>query len=78
MGAFTAGAFVCMIASLHLIGAVRNAIIGVLEPLSVAVLAAVFLDEPISTSTAIGGGLILAAAVVATLARGARVVEPDL
>jgi drug/metabolite transporter (DMT)-like permease len=78
MGAFTAGAFVCMIASLHLIGAVRNAIIGVLEPLSVAVLAAVFLDEPISTSTAVGGGLILAAAVVATLARGARVVEPDL
>jgi len=46
--------------------------------LSVAVLAAVFLDEPISTSTAVGGGLILAAAVVATLARGARVVEPDL
>jgi drug/metabolite transporter (DMT)-like permease len=78
MGAFTAGAFVCMIASLHLIGAVRNAIIGVLEPLSVAVLAALFLDEPISTSTAVGGALILAAAVVATLARGARVVEPDL
>ena len=40
MGAFTAGAFVCMIASLHRIGAVRNAIIGVLEPLTVAVLAA--------------------------------------
>ncbi|MDP9299480.1 MAG: DMT family transporter [Actinomycetota bacterium] len=78
MGAFTAAAFVCMIASLQLIGAVRNAIIGVLEPLSVAVLAAAFLDEPISTSTAIGGGLILAAAVVAILARGARVVEPDL
>ena len=29
-------------------------------------------------STAIGGGLILAAAVVAILARGARVVEPDV
>jgi drug/metabolite transporter (DMT)-like permease len=78
MGACTAGAFVCMIASLQLIGAVRNAIIGVLEPLSVAVLAAVFLAEPITTSTAIGGGLILVAAVVATLARGARVVEPDV
>src|SRR5947208_2212331 len=78
MGAFTAGAFVCMIASLQLIGAVRNAIIGVLEPLSVAVLAAAFLAEPITTSTAIGGGLILVAAVVATLARGARVVEPDV
>jgi len=67
-----------MIASLQLIGAVRNAIIGVLEPLRVALLAAVFLEEPITTSTAIGGGLIIAAAVVATLARGARVVEPDV
>ena len=78
MGVFTAGAFVCMIASLQRIGAVRNAIIGVLEPLCVAVLAAAFLDEPITTSTALGGALILAAAVVATLARGPRVVEPDL
>ena len=78
MGACTAGAFVCMIASLQLIGAVRNAIIGVLEPLTVAVLAAAFLEEPITTSTAVGGGLILAAAVVAILARGARVVEPDV
>jgi drug/metabolite transporter (DMT)-like permease len=78
MGVFTAGAFVCMIASLQRIGAVRNAILGVIEPLMVAVLAAAFLSEPITTSVAAGGALILVAGVIATVARGARVVEPDL
>jgi drug/metabolite transporter (DMT)-like permease len=78
MGACTAGAFVCMIASLQRIGAVRNAILGVIEPLMVAVLAAIFLDEPVSTSLALGGGLILVGGVIATLARGERIVEPDL
>jgi drug/metabolite transporter (DMT)-like permease len=78
MGVCTAGAFVCMIASLQRIGAVRNAILGVIEPLMVAILAAVFLAEPISASVAVGGILILAGGVIATLARGERVVEPDL
>jgi drug/metabolite transporter (DMT)-like permease len=78
MGVGTAGAFVCMIASLQRIGAVRNAILGVIEPLMVAVLAAIFLDEPVSASLAIGGGLILVGGVIATLARGERIVEPDL
>jgi drug/metabolite transporter (DMT)-like permease len=78
MGVCTAGAFVCMIASLQRIGAVRNAILGVIEPLMVAVLASIFLDEPVSASIAIGGGLILAGGVIATLARGERIVEPDL
>jgi len=78
MGVFTAGAFVCMIASLQRIGAVRNAILSVIEPLMVAVLAATFLNEPITDSVAIGGALILGAAIIATLARGARTVEPDL
>ncbi len=78
MGAFTAGAFVCMIASLQRIGAVKNAIIGVLEPLTVAVLAALLLNEPLTVATVVGGALILSAAVIATLARGQRTVEPDL
>ena len=78
MGVFTAGAFVCMIASLQRIGAVRNAILGVIEPLMVAVLAAIFLDEPVSASLALGGALILVGGVIATLARGERIVEPDL
>jgi drug/metabolite transporter (DMT)-like permease len=78
MGVCTAGAFVCMIASLQRIGAVRNAILGVIEPLMVAVLAAIFLEEPISVSLALGGALILLGGVIATLARGERIVEPDL
>jgi drug/metabolite transporter (DMT)-like permease len=78
MGASTAGAFVCLIASLQRIGAVRNAILGVIEPLMVALLAAVFLNEPLTVSVALGGALILVGGVIATLARGERVVEPDL
>ena len=39
MVAFTAGAFACMLAGLQRVGAVRNGIIGVMEPLAVAVLA---------------------------------------
>ena len=64
--------------SLQRIGAVRNAIIGVLEPLTVAVLAALLLNEPLTVATVVGGALILSAAVIATLARGQRTVEPDL
>jgi drug/metabolite transporter (DMT)-like permease len=76
MVVFTAGAFVCMLAGLQRIGAVRNAIIGVLEPLSVALLAWAFLSEPISAPVAIGGTLILGGAVCATLVRTTRVQEP--
>ena len=78
MGAFTAGAFICMIASLQRIGAVRNGIIGVLEPLTVAVLAAVFLGEPITASVLIGGVLILGAGALATVTGRPHIREPDL
>jgi drug/metabolite transporter (DMT)-like permease len=78
MGVSTAGAFVCLIASLQRIGAVRNAILGTIEPVMVALLAALFLGEPITASIAAGGVLILVAGILATLVRGERVVEPDL
>ena len=69
MAVFSAGAFAAMLGGLQLVGAVRNAIIGVLEPLTVALLAAAFLSEPLSTSTAVGGVAILAGAILATLVR---------
>lgn len=69
MALFSAGAFATMLGGLQLVGAVRNAIIGVLEPLTVALLAAVFLAEPITGTTAIGGVAILAGAILATLVR---------
>jgi drug/metabolite transporter (DMT)-like permease len=78
MAVFSAGAFACMLAGLQRIGAVRNAIIGVMEPLTVAVLAAIFLSEPITVATALGGTLILGGAVLATLVRTTRNPEPNL
>jgi drug/metabolite transporter (DMT)-like permease len=78
MAVFSAGAFAAMLGGLQLVGAVRNAIIGVMEPLGVAVLAALFLDEPITAPTAIGGVMILAGAIVATLVRTTTVREPDV
>lgn len=76
MAVFSAAAFVAMIGGLQLVGAVRNAIIGVMEPLTVAVLALVFLHEPLTWSTVAGGALILVGSVVATLVRTTRVTEP--
>ena len=78
MAVFSAGAFAAMLGGLQLVGAVRNAIIGVMEPLGVAVLAAFFLDEPITAPMAIGGVLILGGAILATLVRTTRVREPDV
>jgi drug/metabolite transporter (DMT)-like permease len=69
MGVASAGAFVCLLAGLQRIGAVRTAIVSATEPLSAAFLAYVFLDESVSPGTALGGVLILAGAVVASLAR---------
>ncbi|HUF59328.1 MAG TPA: DMT family transporter [Actinomycetota bacterium] len=78
MAVFSAGAFAAMLGGLQLVGAVRNAIIGVMEPLGVAVLAAFFLDEPVTAPMAIGGVLILGGAILATLVRTTRVREPDV
>ncbi len=78
MAVFTAGAFICMMSSLRRIGAVRNGIIGVLEPLTVAALAALFLSEPITGPVVLGGVLILAAGVLATVTGRPRTREPDI
>lgn len=78
MAVFSAGAFAAMLGGLQLVGAVRNAIIGVMEPLGVAVLAAFFLDEPVTAPTAVGGTLILGGAILATLVRTTTVREPDV
>lgn len=78
MAVFSTGAFVAMIGGLQRVGAVRNSIIGVMEPLTVAVLAIAFLGEPITGSTAIGGVLILVGAVVATSVRTTRTPEPNV
>ena len=78
MAVFSAAAFAAMLAGLQLVGAVRNAIIGVLEPLTVAVLAFVFLDEPVTVAIVAGGVLILGGAVLAMLIRTTRTAEPPV
>ena len=78
MAVFSAGAFGAMLAGLQRVGAVRNAIIGVLEPLTVAVLAAAFLDEPITAPVVLGGMLILGGAIIASLVRTTRTAEPNV
>ena len=74
----SAGAFATMLAGLQKVGAVRNAIIGVLEPLTVAVLASLFLDEPITPVVAAGGSLILVGAVIASAVRTTETAEPNV
>jgi drug/metabolite transporter (DMT)-like permease len=44
----------------------------------VAVLAAFFLDEPVTAPMAIGGVLILGGAILATLVRTTRDRDPDV
>ena len=74
----SAGAFAAMLAGLQRIGAVRNAIIGVMEPLTVALLAAIFLDESNTPTVAAGGSLILVGAVIASVVRTTRTAEPNV
>ena len=78
MAVFSAGAFACMLAGLQRIGAVRNAIIGVIEPLTVALLGFVFLGEAVTLPIAVGGVLILGGAVIATLVRTTKGAEPNV
>lgn len=72
MGAFTAGAFTSLFVGLRRLGAVRSSIIAAMEPVAAAVLAGVILGEDLPPGTIAGGLLILAGAVVATIARARR------
>jgi drug/metabolite transporter (DMT)-like permease len=78
MSAATAGAFVCLLSGLRLVGAVRTSIIAATEPLSSALLAFVFLNEDVTAGTALGGVFILAGAVAAGLARTSSPEEPPI
>jgi drug/metabolite transporter (DMT)-like permease len=74
----SSAAFAAMLGGLQRVGAVRNAIIGVMEPLTVAVLAYFLLGEPITSAVAIGGTLILGAAVIASVIRTTNIAEPNI
>lgn len=78
MGVATSAAFVCLLAGLQRLGAVRTSIVASTEPLSTAVLAFVFLDESVALATVAGGALILTGAIIASLARGATAQEQQI
>jgi drug/metabolite transporter (DMT)-like permease len=78
MGAFTAGAFATLFAGLRRLGPVRTAILSATEPLTAAALAAIFLGEGMRSGTIVGGALILAAAVAASVARAQAPAEPPM
>jgi drug/metabolite transporter (DMT)-like permease len=78
MGVATAGAFVCLLGALQLIGAVRTSIVSAAEPLAAAFLGFVFLGETVGIWTAVGGALILAAAIIASVARQATPQEQQI
>jgi drug/metabolite transporter (DMT)-like permease len=69
MGLASAGAFFFLMEALARIGAVRTAIVSAMEPLAAAVLGFIFLDESVTFGVAAGGILILAGAIIASLAR---------
>jgi drug/metabolite transporter (DMT)-like permease len=78
MGVATAGAFVCLMGALQMIGAVRTSIVSAAEPLAAALLGFAFLGETVGVWTAFGGVLILAAAVIASLAREVTAQEQQI
>ena len=78
MGVLTAGAFFLLFLGLRRVGAVRSSVIASLEPVAAAVLAAIFLGEPLRAGILIGGILILAGAVAATLARAGPEPPPSI
>jgi drug/metabolite transporter (DMT)-like permease len=69
MGVATAGAFVCLLEAIRRIGAERSSILSSAEPLAAALLAWAFLDEATGVAVALGGILILAGSVLASLDR---------
>lgn len=65
----TVGAFILFIKGLAILGSVRASIASTAEPLFAAVIAALFLDQPITVPLIVGGVLISAAVVLLNRAR---------
>jgi drug/metabolite transporter (DMT)-like permease len=59
----TAGAFFVFLRGLGVLGPVRTAIVSTVEPFFTAILGALFLSQPM-TSTVLAGGALIAVAVV--------------
>lgn len=78
MGLASGAAFFFLMDALDRIGAVRTAIISAMEPLAAAMLGFWFLDESVTIGVAVGGALILAGSVLASLARSPTTQEQQI
>ena len=63
----TVGAFLGFLRGLRVLGPVRTAIVSTVEPFFTALMGALFLSQPITAATLIGGALIAAAVVLLQL-----------
>lgn len=78
MGVATAAAFIAMLSGLRMVGAVKTSIISSMEPLAAAFLGVAMLGESVGVGTVIGGALILAGAIGASMARPLQRPEPGI
>lgn len=74
-GVVTSAAFLGLFIGLKRLGPVRVSIVASLEPVATAILAYFVLQQAVRPLTAVGGALIVGAAVTAALARGRDVPE---
>ena len=72
----TAGAFFVFLRGLGVLGPVRTAIVSTIEPFFTAILGALFLNQPMTTSTIAGGGLIAGAVVLLQRASNGGTTDP--
>lgn len=75
MGLLTAGAFLLLFVGVRRIGPVRTSVIAAGEPVATAILALLFLGQALRAGVVVGGVLIVAGAVAASLARA--IPEPE-
>ncbi|HEX6261760.1 MAG TPA: DMT family transporter [Actinomycetota bacterium] len=74
-GVVTSAAFLGLFIGLKRLGPVRVSIVASLEPMATAILAFLVLGQAVRPLTAVGGALIMGAAVTAALARGREKLE---
>ncbi|HEX6261785.1 MAG TPA: DMT family transporter [Actinomycetota bacterium] len=74
-GVVTSAAFLGLFIGLKRLGPVRVSIVASLEPMATAILAFLVLGQAVRPLTALGGALIMGAAVTAALARGREKLE---
>lgn len=75
--ASTSAAFVLFLRGLAVLGPLHTAIISTVEPFFTAILAAVVLAQPLTTSTVVGGAMVATAVILLALTRSPALTTAD-